>query len=63
VSAIDLAMLLEAFDRLDRAAQGVLVALPSQMTAAAERLDHERLAMRAVLQSAARQPRREDRRP
>lgn len=43
--------LYEAWDEVDRAAQRVLTALPSQMTEAAERLDQSRLAFRAELQA------------
>jgi hypothetical protein len=46
--------LMDAFDALDGAAQRVIVAQPSQMTDAAEKLDTARLAMREVLQSAIR---------
>jgi hypothetical protein len=41
--------LLVAWDNLDSAAQRVLCSLPSQMTTAAERLNDERLAFRAVI--------------
>jgi hypothetical protein len=47
----DRTLLMEAWDRLDNAAQRMLVALPDAMTSAASRLDHERLNMRSVVQS------------
>lgn len=43
--------LLDRADDFDRAAQGILVALPSQMTEAAARLDAARLAFRTALHS------------
>lgn len=49
-----LLLLMEEFDRLDRAAQAVLTAQPSQMTKAAADLDHARTATRSALQSFAK---------
>lgn len=49
MQAEEIARLLEAWDRVDRAAQGVSTALPAQMTEAADRLERERLAFRAAL--------------
>ncbi len=41
----------KAWDELDRAAQGVITALPFQMTEASERLDKARLKMREIINS------------
>lgn len=42
-------LLFDAFDELDRAAQRVLTAMPSEMTKAAEELDSARRKMRALI--------------
>lgn len=44
--------LVDVLDRMDGAAQRVLTALPSQMTAAAAELDAARISMRAELNAA-----------
>lgn len=43
---MDNAALLDAWDKLDRAAQRMIVALPSSMTKASEQLDEARLEFR-----------------
>lgn len=45
----DYEAVMEAWDDMDNAAQRVQVALPSQMTAAVERLDIARIRMRNAL--------------
>jgi hypothetical protein len=47
----DRVMIFEAWDRLDSAAQRMLISQPAEMAESAKRLDHERRNMRAVLQS------------
>lgn len=47
----DIMLLAAAWDRMDNAAQRVTTSLPFQITEAVATLDHERLAMRAVVQS------------
>jgi uncharacterized protein YdcH (DUF465 family) len=47
----DFILLADAWDRLDNAAQNVTTSLPSRLTETVAKLDHERLAMRAVVHS------------
>lgn len=46
--------LMEAWDRMDRAAQGVSTALPAQLTERVAELERARIAMRAVVQNVSR---------
>lgn len=51
MTELDMALLFAAWDRLDGAIQRTTVSLPSNLSDSVARLDHERIAMRSVLQS------------
>jgi hypothetical protein len=51
MTKVELMLLAEAWDRMDNAAQNVTTSLPDKLTERVAALDHERLAMRAVVQN------------